>query len=97
MRGQEVEPGGFGGRQRQRRSPLAQRADILAVHRMQHQRRQRELINHLRFIFAVTEVRDVIFMRNVRLGDNHRAGGNRLGNGAEMLDELGVARCHHEV
>ena len=27
-------------------------------------------------------------MRNVRLGDNHRAGGNRLGNGAEKLDEL---------
>ena len=58
------------------------------MHRMQHQRGQRELINHLRFIFAVTEVSNVIFMRNVRLGDNHRSRGDSLGNGAEKLDEL---------
>jgi hypothetical protein len=52
---------------------------------MQHQRRQRELINHLRHFRRYRSKRRYLYEQ---LGDNHRAGGNRLGNGAEKLDEL---------
>ena len=54
---------------------------------MQHQRWQGELIDHLGFIFTITEVRDIVFMRDVCLGNDHRAGCHSVGNRTEKLDK----------
>ena len=54
---------------------------------VQHQRRQGKLIDHLRFVMTVAEVADVIFMRHVGFGDDHRTGRDRIGNSAEQLNQ----------
>ncbi len=54
---------------------------------VQHKRRQRELINHLRFIFTITKVRDVVFMRNVCLRNQHRTWSHPVRDGAEKLNK----------
>ena len=54
---------------------------------MQNQWWQGELIHHLGFIIAVTKVRNVVFMRDIGLSDDHRTRCHSVSNGAEELNQ----------
>ena len=54
---------------------------------MQRQRRQRELIHHVRLI-ALTEITDVFVMRNVGFGNQPRAGDHFIQNRAPHFDDV---------
>ena len=61
-------------------APTSLRRGVAGDERVQHQRRQRELVDHVGLVGAVAEVGDVLGVRHVGLGE-------QLGAGRECVDE----------
>ena len=60
--------------------PAAQCAEVAVLagdEGVQHERRKRELVDHVRLVGAVAEVGDVVGVRHVGLGQQQRARGER--------------------
>ena len=55
--------------------------------RVQHQRRQRELVDEVGLVVAVAEVGDVLGVRNVGLGEQPRPGRDLVDEGPPQLDD----------
>jgi len=84
VRRREIEkrPAGRGGCERGQ--PADQRLGVLVQPGVQQQRRQAELIHHVRFV-AVAEIADVLGMRDVRFGQQQHARGHPRQHFAEEL------------
>ncbi len=54
---------------------------------MQDERRQGEVVHHLRFVSAVAEVRNIVGVRDVGLGDQHHTRRNFVQHGAQKLND----------
>ena len=74
MRSKKIKEGGGGCAGIQTVGPAFQRFPVFTVNGMQNQRRQRELLDHLRLIKPVTKVTDVVLMRHIGFGNNHSTG-----------------------
>lgn len=66
---------------------MAQGTVAAVVQSVQHQRRQRKLVYHLRFIVAVAERADVILMGHFGFGNNDRSRRDLIAYGAEQLHQ----------
>ncbi len=84
MKLKKVAPGGGGC---SRGQPGDQWPGIPAEHRVQQQRRQAELVDHVRLV-ALAEIADVLGMRDVGLGQQQHVRGERLNEVAQQLDHL---------
>lgn len=69
VRREEVEERGSLGGRPGRPRPRREMAGVRAQQRMQHQRWKREIVDQLRLVRPVPEVRDVVHVRHVGLGD----------------------------
>ena len=79
VRGEEVEKRGFRRGRFQRGRPAVQRRGVTRAQSVKNERRQREIVNHVRFVPPVSEIRDVVGVRHIRLGHDHRSRRRTLG------------------
>ena len=87
VRGQEIEEGHPVRRRRQRLRPVGEFRGVAGGETMQHQRRQGEVIDQLRFVRAVPEVGDVVGVRHVGFRDEPDVRGDLVQHGAHELDD----------
>ena len=88
VRVEEVEEGGGCGWRFEIHRPRREHPRISILEGVQHQRRQREVVDHLRLVRAIAEVGDVVGVGNVGFGDHRDVRRHRVEHVPEELDHL---------
>ena len=87
VRSQEIQKGRRAAGSRVPVHPIRKDARITGQESMQYQRRQREIVDQVRFVAAVSGVGDILRMRHIRLGGQPDARRGFLKHRAQQLDD----------